>query len=82
MKNSSCRFAPRWASRSYCAKRSATNISCIYSSNRFKKCGSLLVPGTVLVAFFVNIPLVSQTSTAVAVGTVLVPLLGPPACGI
>src|SRR5947209_7505600 len=34
----------------------------------------LLVPGTVLVGFIVNIPIISQTSTALAVGTVLVPL--------
>lgn len=35
----------------------------------------LLIPGAVVVAFLVNIPVVSQTSTAVVVGTVLVPLL-------
>jgi DcuC family C4-dicarboxylate transporter len=35
----------------------------------------LLIPGTVLVGFFVNLPVVSQTSTAVAIGPVLVPLL-------
>jgi DcuC family C4-dicarboxylate transporter len=35
----------------------------------------LLVPGAVLVGFLVNVPVISQTSTAVAVGTVLVPLL-------
>lgn len=34
-----------------------------------------LIPGTVLVGFLVNIPIISQTSTAVTVGTVLVPLL-------
>jgi DcuC family C4-dicarboxylate transporter len=36
---------------------------------------TLIVPGAVLVGFFVNIPVVSQTSTAVAIGSVLVPLL-------
>jgi DcuC family C4-dicarboxylate transporter len=35
----------------------------------------LLVPGTVLVGFLVNVPVISQTSTAVAIGSVLVPLL-------
>jgi DcuC family C4-dicarboxylate transporter len=34
-----------------------------------------LVPGAVLVGFLVNIPVISQTSTAVAIGSVLVPLL-------
>jgi DcuC family C4-dicarboxylate transporter len=41
----------------------------------FERVRPLLVPGTVVVGFLVNVPLVSQTSTAVAVGTVLVPLL-------
>jgi DcuC family C4-dicarboxylate transporter len=41
----------------------------------FHRVRTLLVPATVLIGFLVNIPLVSQTSTAVAVGTVLVPLL-------
>jgi DcuC family C4-dicarboxylate transporter len=35
----------------------------------------LLIPGAVLVGFLVNIPVVSQTSTVVAIGSVLVPLL-------
>src|SRR5947209_1469730 len=35
----------------------------------------LVVPGAVLVGFLVNIPVISQTSTAVAIGAVLVPLL-------
>jgi DcuC family C4-dicarboxylate transporter len=35
----------------------------------------LLIPGGVVVGFLVNIPVVSQTSTAVVVGTVLVPVL-------
>lgn len=35
----------------------------------------LLIPGAVLVGFVVNITVISQTSTAVAVGFVLVPLL-------
>jgi DcuC family C4-dicarboxylate transporter len=35
----------------------------------------LVVPGAVLVGFLVNIPVISQTSTAVAIGSVLVPLL-------
>lgn len=35
----------------------------------------LLIPGTVVVGFFVNLVVVSQTGTAVAIGPVLVPLL-------
>jgi DcuC family C4-dicarboxylate transporter len=35
----------------------------------------LLIPGTVLIAFLVNIPVVSQTSTAVTVGAVVIPIL-------
>lgn len=35
----------------------------------------LLVPGVVVVAFLVNIPLISQTSTAVCLGAVVVPLM-------
>jgi DcuC family C4-dicarboxylate transporter len=35
----------------------------------------MLVPGTVCVGFMVNITIISQTSTALAVGTVLIPLL-------
>jgi DcuC family C4-dicarboxylate transporter len=34
-----------------------------------------LIPGAVLVGFLVNIPVISQTSTSVAVGPVLIPLL-------
>jgi DcuC family C4-dicarboxylate transporter len=36
---------------------------------------ALLVPGVVLIAFTVNVPIVSQTSTAAVVGAVLIPLL-------
>lgn len=36
---------------------------------------SLLIPGAVAVGFLVNIPVVSQTSTAVSIGSVLIPLL-------
>lgn len=35
----------------------------------------LLVPGTILVGFLVNLPIVSQTSTAVAIGPVVIPIL-------
>ncbi|MFN4260608.1 MAG: C4-dicarboxylate transporter DcuC [Gemmataceae bacterium] len=35
----------------------------------------ILIPGAVLVGFLVNIPVISQTSTAVAIGSVLVPIL-------
>ena len=35
----------------------------------------LLVPGVVLVGFIVNVPLISQTSTAVCLGTVVLPLM-------
>ncbi|HEY0075087.1 MAG TPA: C4-dicarboxylate transporter DcuC [Abditibacteriaceae bacterium] len=44
-------------------------------TNPLKHGRVFLIPGAVLVAFFVNIPIISQTSTAVAVGAVLVPLL-------
>jgi DcuC family C4-dicarboxylate transporter len=44
-------------------------------TNPLKHGRFFLIPGAVLVAFFVNIPIISQTSTAVAVGAVLVPLL-------
>lgn len=36
---------------------------------------ALLVPGTVAVGFLVNIPVVSQTSTAVTLGAVVIPIL-------
>jgi DcuC family C4-dicarboxylate transporter len=35
----------------------------------------LLIPGTVVVGFLVNMPIVSQTSTAVTIGTVVLPIL-------
>ncbi|HEY7326210.1 MAG TPA: C4-dicarboxylate transporter DcuC [Gemmataceae bacterium] len=35
----------------------------------------LLIPGTVFISALVNVPVISQTSTAALVGTVLVPLL-------
>jgi DcuC family C4-dicarboxylate transporter len=35
----------------------------------------ILLPGTVVVGFLVNTPIISQTSTAVTIGPVLVPLL-------
>ncbi len=35
----------------------------------------LLIPGTILIGFVVNIPVISQTSTAVCLGAVIVPLL-------
>jgi C4-dicarboxylate transporter, DcuC family len=35
----------------------------------------LLIPGTVVVGFLVNVPIISQTSTAVTIGPVLIPLL-------
>ena len=44
-------------------------------TNPLRHARFFLIPGAVLVAFFVNIPIISQTSTAVAVGAVLVPLL-------
>jgi DcuC family C4-dicarboxylate transporter len=36
---------------------------------------ALLIPGVVLVGALVNVPIISQSSTAIAVGTVLVPVL-------
>ncbi len=46
----------------------------------------LMIPGVVLVGFVVNIPVISQTSTAVCLGTVVVPVMraagfGPLAIG-
>lgn len=35
----------------------------------------LLIPGAVIIGFLVNIPVISQTSTAATIGTVLIPLL-------
>src|SRR5205823_3886719 len=35
----------------------------------------LLVPGVVVVGFLVNVPVISQTSTAVCIGPVIVPLM-------
>src|SRR5215471_3041272 len=35
----------------------------------------LLVPGTVCVGFLVNIPIISQTSTAITLGAVAIPIL-------
>src|SRR5581483_8876580 len=35
----------------------------------------LLIPGTVLVGFLVNMPMISQTSTAVTIGPVVIPIL-------
>ena len=40
-----------------------------------RRARAVLIPGAVLVGFFVNIPVISQTSTAVAIGSVLVPLM-------
>ena len=40
-----------------------------------RKVRPLLIPGTVVVGFLVNIPIVSQTSTAVTIGAVAIPLL-------
>jgi len=37
--------------------------------------GWLIVPGVLLVGFLVNIPVISQTSTAVCIGPVIVPLM-------
>lgn len=39
------------------------------------KVRALLIPGTVLVGFVVNMPIVSQTSTAVTIGSVVIPIL-------
>jgi len=40
-----------------------------------RKAKLLLIPGIVLVGFLVNIPVISQTSTAVCLGAVVVPLM-------
>ncbi len=36
---------------------------------------TLLIPGIILIGVLVNVPIISQTSTAIAVGSVLVPVL-------
>jgi DcuC family C4-dicarboxylate transporter len=41
----------------------------------FRRVRPLLIPGTVLIGFLVNVPIVSQSSTVVTVGPVLIPLL-------
>lgn len=40
-----------------------------------KRVRFLLIPGAVVIGFLVNIPVISQTSTAATIGTVLIPLL-------
>jgi C4-dicarboxylate transporter, DcuC family len=40
-----------------------------------RRFGFFLIPGVVLVGFTVNIPVISQTSTAVCIGAVVVPLM-------
>jgi DcuC family C4-dicarboxylate transporter len=41
----------------------------------FQRARPLLIPGTVVVGFLVNMPVISQTSTLVAIGSVMIPLL-------
>jgi C4-dicarboxylate transporter, DcuC family len=43
--------------------------------NTLRHVRPLLVPGTVVVGFLVNIPIVSQTSTAITLGAVAIPVL-------
>jgi len=43
--------------------------------NPLRRVRPLLIPGAVMAGFLVNIPIISQTSTAVAIGSVLIPLL-------
>lgn len=43
--------------------------------NPLRRVRPLLIPGAVLVGFLVNIPILSQTSTAASIGAVLIPLL-------
>jgi DcuC family C4-dicarboxylate transporter len=40
-----------------------------------RKARVFLIPGAVIVGFLVNIPIISQTSSAVAIGSVVIPLL-------
>ena len=44
-------------------------------TNPLRSARGLLVPGVVLAGFLVNIPVISQTSTAVCLGAVVVPLM-------
>lgn len=43
--------------------------------NPLRKARVLLIPGTVVIGFVVNMPIISQTSTAVTIGPVVIPLL-------
>lgn len=40
-----------------------------------RRARGLLVPGVVVIGFLVNVPIISQTSTAICLGTVVVPLM-------
>jgi len=40
-----------------------------------RKVHMLLIPGTIIVGYLVNMPIVSQTSTAVVIGPVVIPIL-------
>lgn len=44
-------------------------------SRPLRKARTFLIPGAVVVGFLVNIPVISQSSCAVAIGSVLIPLL-------
>jgi DcuC family C4-dicarboxylate transporter len=44
-------------------------------SQPLRKARTFLIPGAVVVGFLVNIPVISQSSCAVAIGSVLIPLL-------
>lgn len=44
-------------------------------TNPLQRARGLLIPGVVCVGFLVNIPVISQTSTAVCLGAVVVPLM-------
>jgi DcuC family C4-dicarboxylate transporter len=43
--------------------------------NPLRSARAVLIPGAVVVGFIVNVPIISQTSAAAAMGTVLVPLM-------
>ncbi|QVL35006.1 C4-dicarboxylate transporter DcuC [Telmatocola sphagniphila] len=44
-------------------------------TNPLRRIRFFLIPGVILVGFTVNIPVISQTSTAVCIGTVVVPIM-------
>ena len=74
-RSSSSRSARRWASPTSCGTPAASGTSCCLLVKPLRRVRWLLVPGVIAVGFLVNIPVISQTSTAVCIGPVVVPLM-------